>query len=90
MPSTYVYTSKARIGHDIQGGVETTKIDLQVAVMIRKTIVYCNNNFVNATSLTVIIRKWLHKVIDFDLRITIELKGDIDYPIKIHFLMSKQ
>jgi hypothetical protein len=28
MPSTYVYTSKTRIGHDIQGGVETTKIDL--------------------------------------------------------------
>ena len=57
--------------------------------MIRKTIVYCNNNFVNTTSLTVIIRKWLHEVINFDLRITIELKGDIDYPIKIHFLMSK-
>ena len=57
--------------------------------MIRKTIVYCNNNFVNTTSLTVIIRKWLNEVINFDLRITIELKGDIDYPIKIHFLMSK-
>ena len=37
--------------------------------MIRKTIVYCNYNFVNTTSLTVIIRKWLHEVINFDLRI---------------------
>ena len=57
--------------------------------MIRKTIVYFNDNFVNTTSSTVIIRKWLNEVIHFDLRITIELKGDIDYPIKIHFLMSK-
>ena len=63
--------------------------------MIRKTIFYCNNNFANTTSSTVSIRKWLNEAINLDLRIniliffTIELKGDIEYPIKIHFLMGK-
>ena len=37
--------------------------------MIRKTIVYFNNNFVNTTSSTVIIRKWLSEIIHFDLRV---------------------